>query len=110
MPLGVPSSAEPSRKMVLLLLSTTVVLLLLLLLSTTTTAATTTTTAAAATTTTHTSTAITSIWKSTKIKKFKNWTDLGWFGGDFGMVWEQFRDDFGPILKIQQFESSELKK
>ena len=35
--------------------------------------------------------------KIEKIEKFG--TDLGWFGGDLGMVWEYFRTDFGPILK-----------
>ena len=31
-------------------------------------------------------------------------------GGDFGMVLESFRDDFGPTLENRKFESSELKK
>ena len=39
----------------------------------------------------------------------KNGTDLGWFGDDFGTVWERFRDAFGLILKNRKFESSELK-
>ena len=41
-------------------------------------------------------------------QKEKFGTDLGWFGGDLGMVWGYFRDDFGPILKIRKIESSEL--
>ena len=41
---------------------------------------------------------------------FENFgTDLGWFGGDFGTVWEYFRDDFGPTLKHRKFEGPELK-
>ena len=46
-------------------------------------------------------------------KKTKNidnfWTDLGCFGGDFGTVWEYFRDDIGPRLKNRNFEGPELK-
>ena len=42
---------------------------------------------------------------------FENFgTDLGWFGGDFGMVWGHFRTNFGPILKTRKIETSELKK
>ena len=45
-----------------------------------------------------------------KIEKNKKiGTDLGWFGGALEMVWEYFRDDFRPTLKIRKFESSELK-
>ena len=37
---------------------------------------------------------------SKKLEKLKKiGTDLRWFGGDFGMVWEYFREDFGPSLK-----------
>ena len=46
-----------------------------------------------------------------RTKKIENFgTDLGWFGGDFGMVWGYFQDGFGPILKSRKIESSELKK
>ena len=46
----------------------------------------------------------------TKSKKNEHFgTDLGWFGGDFGMVWGYFRDDFGPTLKNRKFEGLELK-
>ncbi len=45
-----------------------------------------------------------------KIEIFENFgTDLGWFGGDFGMVWGYFQDGFGPILKSRKFEGPELK-
>ena len=41
---------------------------------------------------------------------FENFgTDLGWFGGDFGMVWEYIRGGFGPTLKSRKFEGPELK-
>ena len=31
-------------------------------------------------------------------------TDWGWFGVDFGMVWEYFWDSFGPTLKIENLK------
>ena len=47
---------------------------------------------------------------SKKIENFENFgTDLGWFGGDFGMVWGYFRDGFGPTLKNRKIECPELK-
>ena len=55
---------------------------------------------------------------SKKIRKFRTkknekieffWTDLGWFGGDFGLVWEYFRTGFGPVSKSRKFEGPELK-
>ena len=47
---------------------------------------------------------------SEKIENFEHFgTDLGWFEGALGMVWGHFRDDFGPTLKNQKFESLELK-
>ena len=47
---------------------------------------------------------------SKQIEFFESFgTDLGWFGADFGTVWEYFRDDFGPSLKTRKIESSKLK-
>ena len=34
----------------------------------------------------------------------------GWFGGGFGMVWEYFRDEFGPILKNTKTDFEKKKK
>ena len=47
---------------------------------------------------------------SKKFEIFENFgTDLGWFGGDFGTVWEYFRDGFGPTLKSRKIEGPESK-
>ena len=37
-------------------------------------------------------------------------TDVGWFGGDFGMVRGYFREGFGPTLKNQKIGGPELNK
>ena len=39
---------------------------------------------------------------SEKIENFENFgTDLGWFGGEFGMVWGYFLTDFEKNEKLE---------